>query len=158
MQVGWRVFALGLALVFPADLHPGHAPEVIARIFAGPVDQQILFLVDHVLSLVLAHLEVGSKLDSVSWAGVLAVSAEDATRKIDAKEFRVTAAGRVLRGLQRDAIDGTGNGTQITADAAFATIGIAGQNNAAAPAWRQIRGLLRILPSHPRLETVQENI
>src|SRR5690348_7997415 len=158
MQVSGWLFVFRLALILAADLHAGHTPEVVAGIFAGSIDKQILFFVDHILPLVLAHFEVGSKLDSVSWAGVLAISAEDAARKIDAEEFRIAAAGRVLRGLQRDAIDGTGNGAQITADATLAAVGIAGQNNAASPSRSQICGLFRVLPGYSWLKTVQENI
>src|SRR6185437_12103686 len=157
-HVGGRFFALSLALLFAADPHARHAPEVVIRVFAGSADQQIFFFVNQVLPLVLAHFKVGCELDGVSRAGVLAVAAEDAAGKVDAEELRVAPAGGVLRGLQRDAIHRAGDSAQITGDAALASLGIAGKDNTSAPAWRKIRRLLRILPGNTRPKAMQKNI
>src|SRR6185312_5848311 len=104
VKVHGPAFVFRLALILSADFYAGHTPEVIARVLALAGDQQIVLFVHHVLTPILAHFEIGSKLNRVSGAGLLAEAAEDAARKINAEEFRIAPAGLVFRGLERDAI------------------------------------------------------
>src|SRR5580698_5829493 len=120
----------------------------------GPVDQQILLLVDQVLPMKLAHLEIRRKLDGVSRACLFAKTAKDAAREIDAEELRITPSGFILGCLQCDATHRTRDGTKVARHAALASIRIARQNDPAPVAWREIRLLLRILNGDSLLKRV----
>src|SRR5215831_8216291 len=158
MHVDGRRFMCRLALILSADLDSGYAPEVIARIFPRPVNQQILFFVNQVLPVKLSHLKVRRQLDGVCRAGFLAIPAKDTAREVDAEEIGISSAVFVLGRLQRDTVDRTGDSTEIACHTALASIWIAGQNDPAAIARRQIRFLLGILNRDPLLESVEEYV
>src|SRR4030095_1376187 len=84
-HVDRRALVLGFALSFSADREPGDSIEVVAGIFSGSGDQEILFLVHEILAPVLAHLEIGGELNGICRAGLFAEAAEDAAREIDAE-------------------------------------------------------------------------
>src|SRR5271166_1857882 len=140
-----------LALVLSADRDSGCAPEVIARILARPVDQQVVLFVNQVLAVKLAHLKVRRQLNGVRRAGFLAIAAKDAAREVDTEELRIPPPVLVLRRLQSDATDRTGDRAQVASHTAFPTVGIARKNDPAAVARREIRLLLRILHGNPLL-------
>src|SRR6185437_8425563 len=77
-KIDRRLFAFGLTLVLVANRLAGNAPEIVAGIFAGAADQQILLLVDEAGTLVLAHLEIGDELDRVGRTRLFAPAAKDA--------------------------------------------------------------------------------
>src|SRR5579871_3238952 len=157
-QIRGRRLALGLALVFAADVDPGHPPEVVVRVLAGTADQQVFLFVNHVLAVIFAHLSIGRELDGIGRACLFAITAENATRKIDAEKFRIAAPGIVLRGLQGDAIDGAGHRAQIAGHASLPAFGITRENDAPAVARREVGLLLRVLDGHPPPEGVQKNV
>jgi hypothetical protein len=64
-------------------------------------------------------------LDGVSRAGLFAITAEDATREVDAEEVGITPPAFVFGRLERDTINRTGDCTEVARDAALASIGIA---------------------------------
>lgn len=68
----------GFALVLAADLGSCDPPEVVTRILAGAVDQQIFFLVNKIPAVELSYFEIGRQLDGVSGAGLFAITTEDA--------------------------------------------------------------------------------
>src|SRR5690348_12025949 len=158
MKISGQSFAFRLPLVLPSDLHSGDTPVVVAGILANAADQQVFLFINQVLPIVFGHLEIRSELNRVGRASLFAETAEDATRKIDPEKSRVAPAVFVFGCLQGNAIDGTNNRTEVTSNTAFAAIGITRKDDAAAPAWRQVSGLLRILFCHPRSKCMQENI
>ena len=139
MNVDGRRFVLRFSLILSADLHAGHAPIVVAGIFARPIDQQVLLFVHQVLAMILAHLEIRRQLDRIGGARFLAEAAENAAREIDAEELRITPAVLVFRRLKRDAVHRAGDRAQIARDAALAAIRIAREDDAAALPGRQVR-------------------
>jgi hypothetical protein len=147
-----------LALVLAADLDSRDSPEVVAGILALAVDQQILFFINQVLPLKLPHLEIGCELNSVSRAGLFAITTEDATREVDAEKLRVAPAVLILGRLKRDAIDGTCHRTKVTGHAPLASVRVARENNPAPEARRQVRFLLWILNRDSLLERVKEDV
>src|SRR4030042_889504 len=98
-QVQRRLLVLRLSFVLAADGQPGDAVEIVVRVLAGPVDQQVLLLVDQVLTPVLAHLEVGGELDGVGRAGLLAEAPEDAAREAGLSPAAGTRVGRPTTSL-----------------------------------------------------------
>jgi hypothetical protein len=114
-----------LAFVFPPDFDSCDPPEVVAGILAGTVYQQILFLINQVLAVEFPHLEIRSELNGVSRTGLLAKTAINATREVNAEKLRITAAAFIFGGLKRDAIDRTGYRTEVAGYAALASIGVA---------------------------------
>src|SRR5215472_11396011 len=147
-QVHGRGLMLRLALSLAPDLNSGDAPEVISRIFARAVYEQVLFFIDQVWAMVLAHLEIWCELDRIRRAGFFAEAAKNAARKIDAEKLGVAPSGFILRGLEGDAIHGAGHRAEVAGNAALTPVGIARENNAASPAWRKIWLLVRILHRH----------
>src|SRR6267142_1699079 len=147
-----------LALVLSTDPDSGNAPEVISGILPWPIDQQVVLFVDQVLPVKLTHLEVRRQLDGVRGAGFLAIAAKDAARKVDTEELRIPPPVFVLRRLQCDAIDRTGNRAQVARHTALTAIRIARKNDPAAVARREIRLLLRILNGDSFLEGVEKNV
>src|SRR5262249_30859063 len=158
MDVDGGRFMCRLALVLSTDFDSGDAPEVVSRMLAGPVDQQVVLFVDQVLPVKFAHLEVRRQLDSVGRAGFLAVTAKDAAREVDAEEIRVAPSVFVLRRLKRDAPDRTGNGAQVARHAALLAVRVAGENDSAAITRREVRLLLGILNRDPLLECMEEHV
>src|SRR5271157_4198839 len=146
-----------LALVLSADRDSGCAPEVIARILARPVDQQVVLFVNQVLPVKLAHLKVRRQLDGVRRASLFAVATKDAAREVDTEELRIPPPVFVLGRLQRDTADRTGNCAQIARHTALPAVRIARQDDPAAVAWREIRLLLRVLNRDPLLEGMEEH-
>src|SRR4029434_4151610 len=135
-----------------------HPPEVIPRILAGTVDQQIFLFIHQILPVKLPHLEIRRKLDGISRAGLFAKTTEDAAREVDAEEVRITTPRFILGCLERDAIDRTGDRAEVARHAALAAVGIARQNDPAPVAGREIRLLLRILNRNPLLEGMEKNV
>src|SRR5262245_10571886 len=127
-----------LPLVFPADLDSGDAPEIVAGVLAGAVDQQILFFIDEVFAVKLAQLELADKLNRIRRAGLFAQPAGDAAVEVEAEKLGIPAAGLVFGGLERDAIDRTGDGAEVACHTARAAVGIPRQNDAAAVARGEI--------------------
>src|SRR5215813_7571619 len=101
MDVDGGRFMCRLALVLSTDFDSGYAPEVVSRILAGPIDQQVLLFVDQVLPVKFAHLEVRRQLDGVGRTGFLAIAAKNAAREVDAEEIREAPPVFVLRRLKR---------------------------------------------------------
>src|SRR5262249_15717867 len=66
-------------------------------------------------------------------------------------------SGFVFGSLERDAIHGTRDGAEIAGHASLAAIGIARENDAAAPSRRQIRPLFGILHGHTFPNQLHEN-
>jgi len=137
-------FVLGIPFRLAVDGHPAHAIEVVVRVFAGPADQQIFFLVHQILAAVFPHFEIRRQLDGGSGAGFFAQAAEDAAGEVDAKELGIPAAIVAFGFLQRDATDRAGHGAQVARHAALVTVRIPGQYDTTTVAWRAIDGLLRI--------------
>ena len=77
--------------------------------------------------------------------------------KLIRKNSGIPPAVLVLGRLQRDAVDGARDRAQVAGDAALAAVGIARQDDASAPARRQIRLLFRILNRHAPSEHVPED-
>src|SRR5208337_4606825 len=146
------------ALVFSTDLDSGNAPEVIPRMLAWPINQKVALFIDQVVPVKLAHLEVRRQLNGVRRAGFLAIAAKDAAREVDTEELRIPPPVLVLRRLQSDATDRTGDRAQVASHTAFPTVGIARKNDPAAVARREIRLLLRILHGNPLLEGVEKYV
>src|SRR5581483_1043549 len=78
VQIHWPRLVLRFAFVFSAYLDSGNTPKIVTRILAGSVNEKIFFFIDHVLSVVLSHFKIRSKLDCVSGTGFLTVAAENA--------------------------------------------------------------------------------
>src|SRR5690606_35854686 len=148
---------LRLALVLAPDRKPRDAVEAVVGILAGAADQEVLLFVHHVAAVVLAHLEIGRELDRVRGTRLLAESAVDAAREVDAEPRRVPAHGPVLGLLERDAVDGTGDRAEIAGDAALLPVRIPGEDDAPAEARREIRHLIGILDRLALAEAVQED-
>src|ERR1700722_19458605 len=146
-----------LALILAAYLDSRHPPIVITRVFARTVYHQILFLIYQALTMKLPHLEIGCKLDSISWTGFFAETAEDTTREVDTEELRITPSGFILGCLQRDAIDRARHRAKVARYTALASVGIARQNDPAPVAWREVRLLLRILNRNPLMKGMEKN-
>src|SRR5678815_3586225 len=117
----------------------------------------MFLLINQVLSFVFGHLKVRRELDRVSRTGFLAVAAENAARKVDAKELGIASSVVVFGCLQRDTVDWTSDGAQVTRDAALATIRVTREDDAATPARGQVRFLFRIENCHASPEHVQED-
>jgi hypothetical protein len=64
---------------------------------------------------------------------------------------------RVLRRLQGDTIYRADHGTEVASHATLFTVRIAGEDNAASPAWREISLPVGILDSHALAKGMQEN-
>src|SRR6185437_6959038 len=79
-------------------------PVVVTGIFSGTIDQQLLFLVDQIGAMVLAHFDVGNELNRVRGASVFAKSAKNTAREVDAEKLGIAASVFVFGRLQRDAI------------------------------------------------------
>src|ERR1035437_5638574 len=118
----------------------------------------MLFLVDHILPVVLAHLYIWRQLYGIGGTSVLAKAAKYAAREIDAEPFRETPAVFVLRCLQRDAVHRAYHGAEITAHAAFSAVGIARKNDAATIPRGQVGFLFGILHRHSVMKRMQEHI
>jgi len=114
-----------LTFVFPANLDSSDPPEVVTGMLSWAVDQQIFLLIHQILTAKLSDLEIGCQLDSVSGAGLLAITAENATREVNAEEFGITPVILILGCLKGDATDGASDRTEIAGYAAFSSIGIA---------------------------------
>src|SRR5690606_3332234 len=142
-------FVLRLALVLAADRAAGDVVEAVTGILARSADQEMLLLVDHVASVVLAHLEVRRQLDRVRRAGLLAEPAIDAAREVDAEPFGIPPPRLVLGFLQRDAIDGARDRAEIARDAALVAVRVPRQDDPAAKPRGEIRLLLGILDRLP---------
>src|SRR5690606_32286772 len=97
------------------------------------------------------------QLDRVRRARLFAPTAEDAAREVDAKELRVASTAVIFGGLQRDAVCRACGRAQIAADATLTPVWVATQDDATAPAWRNLRHLIGILDRHPALEHVQKD-
>ena len=69
-------------LSFPPICDPGDAPEVIAGIFAGSIDQQVFLFIHQILAVELAHLEIRRQLNRIRGAGLLAIPTENAREKL----------------------------------------------------------------------------
>src|SRR6185437_8245315 len=63
----------------------------------------------------------------------------------------------VFRGLESDAIHRAGGRAEITCHAAFFSVRIAAQDDAAAPAWRDVGLLVRVLDRLPAPEHMQKD-
>ncbi|CAM5241104.1 hypothetical protein SSTU70S_00356 [Stutzerimonas stutzeri] len=151
------VFALRGAFRLAGDGQAGNAVEVVIRVLAGPGDQQVFLLVDQVLALVLAHLEIRSELDCGGRAGLLAQAAENAAREVDAEEFRIPAAILGLGLLQRDAAYRAGHRAEVAGHAALFAVGVAGKHDAAAIARRQVDRLFGVLQGVALAEGMAEH-
>src|SRR5581483_12010405 len=118
---------------------------------------QVLFFVDKVRAVILAHLVVWSELDRVGGARVLAEPAVDAAVEIDPEELRKPPPMFILGRLQRDAGDGAHHGAQVASYAPFAAVGVARQDDPTAPPRRHVSLLFRILNRRPPMEHVPED-
>src|SRR5206468_12499183 len=105
-----------------------------------------------------AHLEVRRQLNGIRRAGFFAEATEDAAREVDAEEFWVASASLVLGGLQGNTVHWARYGTEIAGDTALPAVRIPRQNNTTAPAWGQVRLLLRILGGGPPSEQMQKHL
>jgi hypothetical protein len=129
---------LTFSFILVSSLHTGHPIKVVIGILTGPADEEILLLVDKVPTCVFALLKVGNELDGVGRTGLLTHSTIDAPRKVDPEKFRIAAFMSlwIVRGLKCDTIDGTSRRAQVARDTAFLSVGISGQDDSSAPAWR----------------------
>src|SRR5271154_6519333 len=93
MNIDRRPLMLRFALLLAGNGKARDAIKIIARIFAGAVDQQVFFLIDEVRPLEFAHLEIRGELDGTGRAGFLAKAAENAAREVDAEIVRIPAPG-----------------------------------------------------------------
>src|SRR5262249_51682022 len=158
VNVDRRRFMLRLALVLAADLDARDAPEVVVGVLARSIDQQVFLLVDEVLPMKVAHLEIRRELDRIRRAGFLAKPAKDAAGEIDPEEFRIAAAGLVFGRLERDAVHRAGDRAEVAGHTAFAPIGIPRQNDPAPVARREVGLLLGILNGDAPLKRVEKDV
>ncbi len=156
MNIHWGLFIFSFAFVFSTNGQSRHLVKVISRIFAWSAYQQIFFFVNQRLSFIFAHLEVRRKLNGISRTCLLAKTAENAPREVDAKEFRITPAMLIFCGLQRYAIHGTGRSAEVTGYAPLPAIRITRQDDPSSPSWRYIRLFFGIEYGLPLSKGVQQ--
>jgi len=114
-----------LADRFPCNGYSGDAIVVVLRVLAGPIDEEILLLINQVLSLVLAHFEVWRELNRVRWTSFFAEAAKDAAREVDSEEGRVPPSTLVLCRLESYTVDRASSRAKITSHATFSTVRVA---------------------------------
>jgi len=96
MYVHRWILVLSFSFVFSGYRHSCDPIEIVIRIFAGTVYQQIVLFVDQIVALIFAHFKVIGKLDSVRGARLFAESTENTTGEIDSEKFRITPASSIL--------------------------------------------------------------
>ena len=91
-KVNRRLFVLALAGFFHAHVYTSLLIKIISMIFSFTADEQVFLFINHILPVVIRHFKVGNQLDGVSWAGLLAQSAVNASREINAEKLRITSS------------------------------------------------------------------
>ena len=127
-----------LPFILVESSHASDSIKIIVVILARPADEEIFLLVDEIPACVFALFEIWNELNRMGRAGFLTHSTIDAAGKVNPEEFRITAFMSIwiIRGLKRDAIDGTSRRTQVARDTALLSVRISGQDDSSAPARR----------------------
>src|SRR6185369_4628364 len=128
-----------------SDSDPGMVIEIVNRILAAAVDQQILFLIDEIHDISFAEFEIWCHLDGQSGTGLGTKSAEDAAREVDPEPFGIAPPSLPFCRLHGDAVHRAGCRAELTGYAALAAVRIAGQHDAGPEAGIRLALLLRIL-------------
>jgi len=126
-------------------------------IFAFSADKKMFLFINHILPVVFSHLKIGDKLNGVSRTSFFAKAAENASRKIDPEEFRVSSAIFVFCCLKRNTIYRTCCCTEITGDTSFVLLCIARKDNPPPVTWSKIWPDLRVFHSFCFVKDVKKS-
>src|SRR3546814_24749 len=164
MQCSWLkvfqiyrwVFFLSFAFSLAADGQSGYFIIIVAVVFSFTVDEQVFFFVNQILTIVFGHFIIGNELNGIGRTGFFAKTAVNAAGEIDSEKFRIAPAVFVFSGLQGNAIDRTGGGTEVTSYTAFTHVWVTGEYDPAPPSCWQGCFLFGILVGFPLMEHMQE--
>src|SRR5262252_1783413 len=137
----------------------GRVGDDVAGQFGLPavaVRQQLLLVVEKLLTGLGGELEVRSLHDRVDRAGLLAEAAIDALGHVDVVASRAAAAVRARLGLDGDGLGRTDRLTQLAGDAALLAVGIAAEGMLAAEARAERPLLIGVVDGDLRPEHVAE--
>src|SRR5215467_7338671 len=124
-----------LTLVLSANLDSSDVPEVITRILAWTIDEEVILFIHQVLTMELGHLKIGRQLDRIRGTSFLTEPTEDATREVDAEELWVAPPVLIFSGLQGNTADRAGDGAQVACHASLAAVWITRKNDSAPIPW-----------------------
>src|SRR5690348_9693003 len=91
MYIYGFLFPFTFTFMLYTGFNAGHFIIIITGIFSLAVYEQVFLLKYQVLALVLCHLKIGYQLNGIRGTGFFTIAAENATGKIDAKEFRISS-------------------------------------------------------------------
>src|ERR1700722_6529762 len=153
--IDWRPFVLRLPFCLARYGEAGYAVKAIIGIFSGSANQQILLFINHIMSLIFAHLEIRSELNGVGWTCFFTKPTKNAARKIDPEIFRVPPSS-VFSFLKTDAIDRACDGAEIAGYATLFAIRITREHDTATVTRCKIWHLFRILHCLAAMKQMKE--
>ena len=149
---------MGLSFILPLDLGTRDPEKIVVGILARTFYEKVFHLVDQVIAVILAHLEIRGELDGVGRARFLAEPAEDASGKIDAEKLGIPPAVCILSGLQRNTVHRAGSRAEVAGNTPLLAVRVTREDDAAPePRWN-LPSFLRVEYGHPLLEGMEKDV